>query len=129
MGQRLRRVAVYALAGFAACGLVQAQLVALTWDAHGQFAKELKVPAGKFVEVCGKLPRDDEVRWNFQAGAPMDFNVHYHEGKNVHYPEKQDEVASARGVLQAEVAQTYCWMWSNNGSVDASLSLTLQLRR
>jgi hypothetical protein len=29
------------------------------------------------------------VRWNFTAAAPVDFNIHYHVGKEAVFPVKQ----------------------------------------
>lgn len=102
------------------------ELVALEWTTDGRFAREMTVPATKFVEVCGALAASAKVRWQFDASAPLNFNIHYHEGKKVLYPAKRDQVAKAADVLNVEVAQTYCWMWTNKTSAEATLKLELR---
>jgi hypothetical protein len=101
-------------------------LVPLEWDANGRFARDLTVPATKFVEVCGKLSARTAVAWQFQASAPLNFNIHYHEGKDVHFPAKKDAVAQDRGRLDVKLDHDYCWMWTNKGSTPASLKLSLE---
>jgi hypothetical protein len=102
-----------------------ADLVELEWSADGSFSKEMTVPAGKFVEACGKLPAKTKVAWSFESGGPTDFNIHFHEGKKVRFPAKKSAVSKADGTLDAKVEQDYCWMWTNKGSVDASLQFKL----
>lgn len=105
-----------------------ADLVPLEWSADGAFSKEVTVPAGKFVEACGKLPAKTKVAWSFEAGGPTDFNIHFHEGKKVRFPAKKSAVSKASGTLNAKVEQDYCWMWTNKGSSDASLQFKLTRR-
>ena len=102
-----------------------AQIVPVEWDATGHFSKELPVQAGKFVEVCEKLPKGAKVAWSFDSAVPLDFNIHYHEGKEVHFPAKKSHVSKEAGTLTAPLEQDYCWMWSNKGSAEASLRFKL----
>jgi hypothetical protein len=102
-----------------------AQLVDIHWSGEGRFAHQGSVAAGKFVEVCGKLPAGLSVRWDFTAGTPMDFNVHYHQGKDVVFPAKLSAVASARDVLVTKIEQDYCWMWENPSAAAATLTVNL----
>ncbi len=104
------------------------ELIDLTWSSDGSSSREVRVLPGRFVEACGKLPAKAQVAWRFEAGAALDFNVHYHEGKDVRFPARQDAVAKASGVLDAPVAQDYCWMWTNPSTADVMLSYTLQRR-
>lgn len=104
-----------------------AEIVELHWDKAGRFEHAATVPAGKFVELCGKLPAGQAVQWQYRGAAPLDFNIHYHVGKEVTYPAKLKATASARDTLHAAVEQDYCWMWSNKG--DAPVKLTASLQR
>jgi hypothetical protein len=113
---------VVATASFSAAA---PDLVALEWSADGTFAKEMTVPAGKFVEACGKLPAKAKVTWTFEAAGPTDFNIHFHEGKKVRFPAKKSAVSQADGTLDAQVEQDYCWMWTNKASTDTSLRFKL----
>jgi hypothetical protein len=106
----------------------QAEMVPVEWDAGGTFEKETTIPSGKFVEVCEKLPAGAQVRWSFSAGSPLDFNIHYHEGKEVRFPARHHGVAQLSGVLDATLAQDYCWMWTHKGATPATLKLQLQRR-
>lgn len=113
---------VLASASFSAAA---ADLVLLEWSADGSFSKEMTVPAGKFVEACGKLPAKTKVAWSFEAGGPTDFNIHFHEGKKVRFPAKKNSVSKANGTLDAKVEQDYCWMWTNKGAAETTLNLKL----
>jgi hypothetical protein len=57
----------------------------------------------------------------------VDFNIHYHVGKEAVFPAKQAQVSSGRDTLSVTVGQDYCWMWTNKGS--APVSLTIDLAR
>jgi hypothetical protein len=105
-----------------------AGLVPIEWSAGGRFAKELTVPAGKFAEACGKLPAGAKVEWSFEAGAPMDFNIHFHEGKEVRFPAQAKAIAKSAGTLDAQGEQDYCWMWTNTSKAEAVLKLQLEHR-
>ena len=73
----------------------RAELVDIRWDSAGLFETTMQVAPGKFAEVCGQLAKDQSVVWSFKADQPMNFNIHYHEGKQVVFPAKQDVVVEA----------------------------------
>ena len=75
-----------------------AQLVEAKW-ADGAFAHQATIAPKKFLEVCSKLKTGDAVAWRFNAATPTDFNIHYHVGKDVVYPENRKDVAAAEGML------------------------------
>ena len=102
-----------------------AGVVEINWDAGGHFDHSLTVVRGKVAEVCGKLPPGLSVRWEFGSDVPMDFNIHYHSGKDVVFPTKLKAVATADGVLETKSDQSYCWMWTNASNKLATLTLHL----
>lgn len=102
------------------------EIVDLVWDAGGLFERKLSVAPGKFVEVCGKLPAGLKVRWEFEGNTPVDFNVHYHVGKEVVFPSKLTATSAARDTLATKIEQSYCWMWSNKSPAEAALTVKLQ---
>ncbi len=61
----------------------------------------------------------------FDADGPLNFNIHYHEGKDVRYPERRDALVSGSGRLQVALAQDYCWMWTNKSAQPVALELML----
>ena len=104
----------------------RADIIDIAWNEQGRFERRVSVAPGKFAEVCGKLARADSVAWRFKASGPLNFNIHYHEGKDVRYPERRDALAGASGRLQVVLDQDYCWMWTNKSgqAVDLNLLLT-----
>lgn len=104
-----------------------AEVIEIAWDASGRFDRVIDLPPAKFAEVCGRLAKGQSIAWSFKSGRPSNFNIHYHEGKNVIFPAKKDRVAALDGELQVGTDQDYCWMWENPG--DAASTLTVALRR
>jgi len=102
-----------------------AAVVEIVWDEAGRFQHVTELGAGDFAEVCGKLSREERVDWAFEASAALDFNIHYHVGDEVVYPEAVPDTVDRDGVLVAPVDQTYCWMWTNRQSSPATLTLHL----
>lgn len=98
----------------------------IAWDSSGGFERSVNVAPGKFAELCGRLPMDAKVRWNFEASVPLDFNVHYHVGKEVMFPSKLVAVNAAKDTLDAKIEQDYCWMWSNKSAAQATVMVKLQ---
>ena len=106
--------------------LAAQHIVDIVWDGSGQFSQSARVPPGKFVEVCGALQVGDSIRWAFSAGAPLDFNVHYHVGKSAEFPAKLTQVAAGENVLRVGTKETYCWMWTNKSREEVRLDVKLQ---
>ncbi len=103
----------------------RADVVDIAWDTNGRFERSLNVAPAKFAEVCGKLSAGQKVRWDFKSSTPLDFNVHYHVGKDVVFPSKLTAVAAAKDVLDTKVDQDYCWMWVNKSTSPATVTVTL----
>lgn len=118
--------AMLALAALAALSApAAAELVPIEWNAEGRFSKDVPVPPGKFVEACEKLAKGARIAWSFEAAAPVDFNIHYHEGKKVRFPARRNQVAKDAGTLVARRGQDYCWMWTNKTAAEVPLRFTL----
>ena len=119
----------YCLAAFVLTAITistRADVVDIAWDATGRFETLLSVAPGKFAEVCGKLTQGQSIAWSFTADKPMNFNIHYHAGKQVVFPAKQDGASQVEGLLKVRLGQDYCWMWANKGASPASVQLTLK---
>jgi hypothetical protein len=119
--------ALVAGAALAATAGARAEIVELAFDAHGHFIHTAPVAPGKFVEVCGKLTSGRAVAWRYQADGPLDFNIHYHQGRKVVMPEKRDATAAAQGTLKVARTEDYCWMWTNKSGSPAKLEVNLGL--
>jgi hypothetical protein len=64
-------------------------------------------------EECLKMSAGQSIAYAFEATAPVDFNIHYHRGKDVFYPVKDDGVGRAEARFTAPEADEYCLMWTN----------------
>jgi hypothetical protein len=70
------------------------------------------VNPGGVHEECVKLAKDESRRYEWSSTTATDFNIHYHEGPEVFYPRKKDNVTKDKGTFKAKIAQEYCWMWT-----------------
>ena len=87
-----------------------------------------RIAPGQIVEWCADLAKGQRASYRFEATAPLDFNIHAHEGEKVTYPVKrngQRRQAPARFV--APSAAGWCWMWTNHGKADAEVRYTITL--
>ncbi|TDP64095.1 hypothetical protein [Roseateles toxinivorans] len=112
--------------GLLALGTAHAELVDIRWNDAGRFEYQAQIAPAKFAEVCGKLGKGQRVDWSFRAERPTQFNIHYHESKQVVYPAKVDGASAAEGQLNPALDQDFCWMWSNKTDKPIALTLTLQ---
>ena len=121
---RLRRLVVLVAAVIAIDA--RAELVEIAWDKAGRFETTVGVAPGQFAEVCGKLAKGQSIAWSFKGDRLMNFNIHYHEGKQVVFPAKQDAAVDAQGKLDVSLSQDYCWMWTNKTDLPAQLRTVLR---
>jgi hypothetical protein len=115
------------LIAFALIGNVQATIVDLSWRSDGTFSRDATLAPKQFLEICGPLATRESVTWWFDASRGVDFNIHYHVGKDVIYPAKADSVKSMSAEFTVKFDQEYCWMWSN--TTDQSISLKIHLKK
>ena len=111
---------------FALAPVARAELVDIKWNGDA-FSHKASIAPKKFLEVCGKLKKDQSVSRRFNGGAPTDFNIHYHVGKDVVYPEKRKDVGTAAGTLVVPLDQDFCWMWSNKSAQSVEVDVTLKI--
>lgn len=62
-------------------------------------------------ETCFRLADGDKLDWRFESRAPVDFNLHYHQGPSVIMPLTLAASYGGEGVFPAIVTQEYCAMW------------------
>lgn len=107
-------------------GLVPA-FAGATTSAPGPF--RLDVPARGFDEHCVQLAAGERVRYRYSATAELDFNIHYHRGKDVLYPVKTTASRSADATFTAPHADTYCLMWERRGDGAARVEGAVERER
>lgn len=110
-----------------ASGAAQAEVIDLVWTPAGSYERQLSIAPGKFAELCGPLAKGQAVQWSYEAASTLDFNIHYHQGKDVVYPARANAPRS-EGTLAVAAAQDYCWMWTNESAAAVGLRVRLQKR-
>jgi hypothetical protein len=106
--------------------LANDHIVEINWGSDGTFRHRATVAPGKSIEVCGKLHTGVTIGWEFEAAGPMDFNIHYHLGKDAVVPARLQQVMRAKETLKVSVPQDYCWMWSNKNGAARQVSVSLK---
>ena len=69
------------------------------------------LPSYQIHEECFRLEEGDRVEFRFESTEPVDFNLHYHEGRAVVMPISRDKSTEHAGVYVATLVQDYCLMW------------------
>jgi hypothetical protein len=90
-------------------------LPALLLAAAAQAAErpiEMTIPPGKTEEICLPVKVGETLHWRFTADVPVDFNLHHHVGKKLVMPVKLKRSTGHEGQHAAEVANTWCLMWT-----------------
>jgi hypothetical protein len=82
----------------------------------------------KVHEECANLVAGDRIEYSWQAQVPLNFNIHYHEGKAVIMPLTRENLRSDSGELRILTAQDYCLMWEG-GRQKALLDYRVRLIR
>jgi hypothetical protein len=103
-----------------------ASLIEIRWPGAGEARYVEPVAPGKFLELCGRLAPGQVISWSFESDGNTDFNIHYHVGKEVEYPEKAAAISRAKGELHVRVEQDYCWMWKNPGPAQVRVDARLK---
>jgi len=79
-------------------------------------------------EECMRLAVGDRVEFTFTSTEPVDFNVHYHEGKTVVMPLAREKTREDAGILPIALAHDYCLMWEA-GPAGAVIDYRIRLKR
>jgi len=66
----------------------------------------------KEFEVCTRMEKGETRRYHWKSDAAVDFNIHYHRGKEVFYPVKRGAMRGDGGGFTAKEGDEYCWMWT-----------------
>jgi hypothetical protein len=66
----------------------------------------------KLHEECLRIEAGTKRSYFWKSDAPVDFNIHYHEGREVFYPVKRGGMRGDAGNFSAKTTQDYCWMWT-----------------
>jgi hypothetical protein len=98
-------------------------------DAALKDRKTLKAkldPSGHH-ELCKKIRPDQKLAFSFESSGPLDFNVHYHRGKEVLYPVSEEKITTSKGYYSPEKEDIFCLMWTNPQSEAVDLSFKYKI--
>ncbi|HSS71304.1 MAG TPA: hypothetical protein VLQ46_11735 [Casimicrobiaceae bacterium] len=62
-------------------------------------------------EECVELARGERIGYYFASAAPIEFNIHYHDGAAVILPVTREKVRDDAGEFTADRKEIYCLMW------------------
>jgi len=88
------------------------------------FTHDLK--PGDIAEECLRLETGKSRRFEWTSDAPVDFNIHFHQGDKVSYPVKLNGQRKAGGRFTAASGEDYCWMWSADGPAKVTGNLSAE---
>ncbi len=96
--------------------LMAAILMAGQAHATAEQTLRMSIAPGKFDEHCLTIEAGRAIAYRFEANAPVDFNIHYHRGKDVLYPVKREATRQFASTFRAESTGEYCLMWENKSA-------------
>jgi hypothetical protein len=99
----------------------------IRWGDQPMTALRTTVPPGASARWCGSLHRGNAVSWEFDSAEPLEMSVQSLEARNITSFVKLDAVTSAKGELQVDADQRYCWIWTNN--TPSLVALQARLRK
>ena len=78
---------------------------------------EIEVPPKNSHEECLQLLTTSNLRYDFNASSPINFNIHYHQNGKTIYPVKEYGVTkNSQASYKPTASITYCMMWVNIGN-------------
>ena len=78
-------------------------------------------------EECTDLEPGQTLTYSFTCSGPLDFNIHYHDRLQAHYPVVERHAQSVQGRFRAPHKDTFCLMWTNPESAEVDLTYRFTL--
>ena len=95
----------------------------------GHLEREVRIEPGKFEEPCFPMALADQLQFSFESDAVLDFNIHYHEGKDIFFPVELSAITRYEQNYFAPISHQYCMMWTNRGETPVTLRYQYRLLR
>ena len=92
--------------------LVLACAAPLSASAEEWRAIAAKLEPGAIHESCMSIDAGDKRRYQWKSDAPVDFNIHFHQGAEIVYAVKSSGMRGDGGTFTARESGGYCWMWT-----------------
>ncbi len=81
------------------------------------------------LEVCFDLAPGYQLEYEFNCGATVKFDVHYHRGDEVIYRVAEQLVTGKQGRLIPNTPADYCLMWNNSGASPVTINYAYSVTR
>ena len=95
----------------------------------GRDVTALNAPSGtitlvpyQFRELCIDMAAADEFSYAFEAEAPVDFDIHHHDGLTTNVAVGHADTTGEAGSFVAAEHLSYCLLWLNTGLTPVSLT-------
>lgn len=82
---------------------------------------------GDIHEECIALQVGQTLAYSFASSGPLDFNIHYHDRLEAHYPVVERHIRSVQGKFRAPHKDIYCLMWTNREAEEVELTYRFTL--
>ena len=69
--------------------------------------------AGQAHEVCMNISSKEDLYYKFSSTQPVEFDIHYHIEKKIHYPVRIQKYKSSKKIFSPKKTRSYCMLWSN----------------
>ncbi|MGB8338829.1 MAG: hypothetical protein WCD07_04500 [Burkholderiales bacterium] len=87
---------------------------------------EVTLPAKQVHEECVDMTPGQTLRYRFESSAELDFNLHFHQGNDVTYPDK-GKYSNYSSSYSAQQTNAFCLMWENQSGAAIKLQSTFQI--
>jgi hypothetical protein len=78
-------------------------------------------------EYCVTLKPGQLLSYSFQSSNELEFNIHYHDGKQVVFEKGPLNSNVIKDEFRASQKANYCWMWSNKTPKKQTLDYKVKL--
>jgi hypothetical protein len=87
---------------------------------------EINMPAKQVHEECIALSEGQTLKFSYEANAVLEFNLHFHHGKDVTYPLKGKYSIYSNTYLATQ-KNDFCLMWENKTGGIVKLQTTYRI--
>ena len=87
---------------------------------------EVVLPVKKVHEECMQLSVGQKLTFSYQANAELEFNLHFHQGKEVTTP-MSGKYSNYSNTYVAEAKNDFCLMWQNKNSAPTKFQSTYRI--
>jgi hypothetical protein len=87
---------------------------------------EVMLPVKKVHEECMALEVGQTLKFSYEANAELEFNLHFHHGKDVTYPLK-GKYSNYSNAYNATEKNDFCLMWQNKSAAPVKLQTTFSV--